>query len=44
MTTFNQNFNNLVRAPLSEEQIIKTETEQQTNDDNIQDMDELAKS
>ena len=44
MTTFNQNFNNLVRATLSEEQIIKTETEQQTNDDNIQDMDELAKS
>ena len=44
MTTFNQNFNNLVRATLSEEQIIKTETEQQTNDDNIQDMDESAKS
>ena len=44
MTTFNQNFNNLVRATLSEDQIIKTETEQQTNDDNIQDMDELAKS
>ena len=44
MTTFNQNFNNLVRATLSEEQIIKTETEQQTNDDNIQDMDESAES
>ena len=40
MTRFNQNFNNLVTATLSEEQIIKTETEQQTNDDNIQDMDE----
>ena len=44
MTRFNQNFNNLVTATLSEEQIIKTETEQQTNDDNIQDMDESAKS
>ena len=44
MTRFNQNFNNLVTATLSEEQIIKTDTEQKTNDDNIQDMDESAKS
>ena len=44
MTTFNQNFNNLVRPTLSEEQIIKTIMEQKTNDENIQDMDESAKS
>ena len=44
MTTFNQNFNNLVKATLLEETIIKIETEQKTNDDNIQDMDESAKS
>ena len=44
MTTFNQNFNNLVRATLSEEKIFKIETERKTNDDNIQDMDESAKS
>ena len=47
MTTFNQNFNNLVKATLLEEQQqqqIKAETENKTNDKNILDMDESAKS
>ena len=44
MTTFNQNFNDLVKATLSEQQYIRTETEQKTKDKNIQDMDESAKS
>ena len=39
MTTFNQNFKNLVKATLSEKQCIKTKMEQKTNDENIQDMD-----
>ena len=44
MTTFNQNFKNLVKATLAENQCIKTKMEQKTNDENIQDMDESAKS
>ena len=47
MKTFNQNFNNLVKATLREEQQqqqIKAETENKTNDKNILDMDESAKS
>ena len=47
MTTFNQNFNNLVKATLLEEQQqqqIKAETENKTNDKNILDMDESVKS
>lgn len=44
MTTFNENFNDLVKATLSEQQYIKTETEQKTNGKNIQDMDESTKS
>ena len=39
MTTFNQNFKNLVKATLAEKQCIKTKMEQKTNDENIQDMD-----
>ena len=47
MTTFNQNFNNLVKATLvgEEQQQIKTEINTKINDnENIQDMDESAKS
>ena len=45
MTTFNQNFNNLVKATLLEEQQpIKIDTENQTNDEKIKDMGESAKS
>ena len=44
MTTFNENFNDLVKVTLSEQQYIKTETEQKTNGKNIQDMDESTKS
>ena len=43
MTTFNQNFSNLVKATLlgEKQQQIKTETETKINDaENIQDMDE----
>ena len=39
-----QNLSKLLKATFSEEQIIKTETEQKTNDNIIQDMDESAKS
>ena len=44
MTTFNQKFNDLVKVTLSEQQRLKTETESKINDENIQDMDESAKS
>ena len=44
MTTFSQKFNDLVKVTLSEQQRLKTETESKINDENIQDMDESAKS
>ena len=44
MTTFNQEFNDLVKVTLSEQQYIKTETQSNTNDENIQDMDQSGKS
>ena len=44
MTTSNQNFNNLVKATLLDKQLTKTETENKTNDENILDMYESAKS
>ena len=45
MTTFSQNFNSLVKVTLiDEQQQIKIETENKTNDETIVDMDEQAKS
>ena len=47
MTKYNQNFNNLVNSTLLEEQQqqqIKAETENKTNEKNILNMDESAKS
>ena len=41
MTTFSQNFNSLVKVTLiDEQQQIKIETENKTNDETIVDMDE----
>ena len=44
METFNQNLNELVKATWAEQQHIKTETTNETNDKNIHEMDESAKS
>ena len=45
MTTFSQNFNSLVKVTLiDEQQQIKIETENKTNDETIVGMDESAKS
>ena len=44
MTTFNQNFNNLVKATLLTEEQEQTKTENKTSNENIQDMNKSAKS
>ena len=44
MTAFNQNFNNLAKVTLLTEEQEQTKTGNKTNDENIQDMDESAKS
>ena len=44
MKTSNQNFNNLVKVTLLAEEQQQTKTENKTSDENIQDMDDSAKS